>query len=204
MLLGRHTLRESDVLLSFSLMALAAKLALVDGPLHYTELETFRSVFHISIPSQDPLDTLFYQAHHDPHDSTYYGRHLNRLYLEDDSTRQAVLFGLFQIAAADNPINEPEMLYLKKLAGILKINRKQFMSTLRFAMLPAYLHNPHDCLDISALDAKQDIRRKFHERIRLCHPDLLPTSLPEEIKQLLHEKCTLLTQAYHTLTSQAA
>ena len=181
---------------TFSLIALAAKLAKIDGLVTKEEVDAFYRYFPMPAGGKAHAAELFYEAHDDPADSRLYARKIVTFYGDDQAVLLEVLLSLIKLATADVPMNVSEFRLLKKIADTLLFSDEEFSSVLREYFLPPST-SPYTLLGIEKQAKADAVKQAYRRAAREYHPDMLQQyDIPKEILVLMQENFNRLTIAY--------
>lgn len=183
---------------TFSAIALCAKLARVDGAVTKEEFLAFREVF----PMQDHLSAkireLFVAACDDTTDYLDHAKRIAGLFLKGSPVIMQLFDRLCVIANADHAMSEPELNYLRKVAVALGLTHKQFTDAMRRHLTP-HTMNPYAVLGIASNISNEALKRRYHELMRLHHPDRMNASASVEMISIANRKVAQINEAYHKI-----
>src|SRR5471030_2093847 len=161
-------------------IAPGAKMARVDGEVTGSEVDAFRSFFHVPQAEEKNVERFFNLAKRDSAGFETYARQVAALFPDAPEILESVLEGLFDIAKADGKIGAAEAEYLAKVANIFGLSTSRF-DRARAAALGEVECEPCIVLGIDPLATDEQIREAWIRQVRANHPDrLIAQGLPEE------------------------
>lgn len=110
---------DRQVIFSRAVVALAAKLAKIDGPVTREEIDAFKAAFLIPDAERAGIGALYDQAREDPGGYEIHAEALAQAFADDVKTKSQVLEALQRIALADGPLHPEEDRFLRRVAEIL-------------------------------------------------------------------------------------
>ena len=121
-----------------------------------------------------------------------------RQQMDHDSRLQLIHF-LFGIAKSDGNVNELEIDEIRKIAGYLYVNQRDFLS------IKAMFYNSsvsvYQILEVSSTASNEEVKRAYRKMVKKYHPDKL-RHLGEEHVKVATEKFKKVQQAYETIQRQ--
>ncbi len=181
-------------------IALAAKLAMADGPTNSEELAATRQIFLLQGVPEEKSEELFLEAARDPIRFEHYARRVVTLFPENPQMYRGVVGRLFQLAAADGPVNTDEIIYLKRVCDVFRLSPQFFLQKLRLYLLPPEGGNPYDVLGVRRNVSEELLKKTYYQAVRACHPDKLSfLDSAEEILQLATRRLTIISEAYSAI-----
>src|SRR5471032_1250956 len=199
--IGDHPgLRE--IAFTIGVIALGAKMARVDGEVSGSEVEAFRSFFHVPPGEERNVQRFFDLAKRDAAGFEPYARQVAALFPDAPEVLENVLEGLFDIAKADGKVGLEEAEYLAKVANIFGLSASRFERA-RAAAVGDVECEPCVVLGIDPLATDEQIREAWLRQVRANHPDrLMAQGLPEEAIKVANRKLALINDAYDRLRRQ--
>src|SRR5471030_3506810 len=169
-----------EIAFTIGVIALGAKMARVDGEVSGTEVEAFRSFFHVPAGEERNVQRFFDLAKRDAAGFEPYARQVAALFPDSPEVLENVLEGLFDIAKADGKVAPEEAEYLAKVANIFGLSASRFERA-RAAAVGDVECEPCVVLGIDPLATDEQIREAWLRQVRANHPDrLIAQGLPEE------------------------
>jgi DnaJ like chaperone protein len=191
-----------EIAFTIGVIALGAKIARVDGEVSGTEVEAFRSFFHVPAGEERNVQRFFDLAKRDAAGFEPYARQVAALFPDAPEVLENVLEGLFDIAKADGKVGPEEAEYLAKVANIFGLSASRFERA-RAAAVGDVECEPCVVLGIDPLATDEQIREAWLRQVRANHPDrLMAQGLPEEAIKVANRKLALINDAYDRLRRQ--
>lgn len=188
-----------QIAFTVGVIALGAKMAKVDGEVTRSEVDAFRSFFHVPEAEQGNVERFFNLAKRDAAGFETYARQVAGLFPDAPEILESVLEGLFEIAKADGKVGAAEAEYLGKVAKIFGLSSARF-DRARAAALGEMECEPCVVLGIDPLATDEQIREAWLRQVKAHHPDrLVAEGLPEEAIKVANRKLALINDAYDRL-----
>ena len=118
--------------------------------------------------------------------------------MDHDSRLQLIHF-LFGIAKSDGIVNEKEIEEIRKIAGYLYVNQRDFISIK--AMFYNSSESAYQILEISSQASNDLIKKAYRKMVKKYHPDKLQ-HLGEEHVKVAEEKFRKVQKAYESIQRQ--
>ena len=188
-----------EIAFTIGVIALGAKMARVDGEVSGTEVEAFRSFFHVPAGEERNVQRFFDLAKRDAAGFEPYARQVAALFPDSPEVLENVLEGLFDIAKADGKVGAAEAEYLARVASIFGLSSSRF-DRARAAALGEMECEACVVLGIDPLATDEQIREAWIRQVKAHHPDrLMAQGLPEEAIKVANRKLALINDAYARL-----
>lgn len=188
-----------QVAFTIGVIALAAKMARVDGEVTRAEIEAVRALFQVPPGEERNLERFFNLAKRDAAGFETYARQVAKLFPDAPEILESVLEGLFDIAKADGKIGAAEAGYLAKVAEIFGLSANRFERA-RAASLGVVECEPCIVLGIDPFATDEQVREAWLRQVKANHPDrLIAQGLPEEAIKVANRKMALINDAYDRL-----
>ncbi len=183
-----------------SLLVLSAIVIKADGKIDQRELTYVRNYFIQMYGSQRASNAfkLFKGIIQDKKIPTRVVCMQIRQHLTHASRLQLIHF-LFGIAKADNHVSESEVDMIRKIAGYLYVNDRDFESIKE--MFYSGVSNAYVILEIDKNASNDEVKRAYRKMVKKHHPDKLQ-HLGEEHLKGAQEKFTQIQQAYETIQKE--
>lgn len=183
-----------------ALVALSAKLAVVDGLANAAEYQAFCTlVAEAEAQHELPrLRSLFMKFLSDTSGALQYARQLAAITPGDQKLHEDLLRKLVAIAAADAPLNASEMRLLQAISDIFGMGHEQLAALI--AQHRATVPSPHEVLGLSATATAEEARERYRAKVQLLHPDRHQAAgaSPEEVA-MASSRLAALNAAYDTI-----
>src|SRR6056297_44231 len=195
---------ERSVAFTIAVIALSAKMAKADGLVTRDEVTAFREVFRISPADEAGAARVFNLARQDTAGFEDYAARINRMFASDRETLSDLMEGLFHIALADGESHPNEDAFLRRVAEIFEIGSAEF-SALRGRVIDDTEPDPYSVLGATPDMPFDEIRRKWRERVRDCHPDRMQArGVPEEAIKLAQRRMADINRAWEEINKGRA
>jgi DnaJ like chaperone protein len=188
---------------TIGVIALAAKMAKVDGVVTRREIDAFRSFFHVPSEEVDNVGRFFDLAKRDSRGFEAYAHQIAGLFPKHPEVLEEVLAGLFLIANADDgQVDEAELSYLRAVSTIFGLGEARFRRVAAAAGVELH-DDPYAILDVLPDASDEDIRRAHRRLARTHHPDrLIARGLPPEAIALADRKLAAINAAYDRIRKE--
>ena len=182
-----------------ALVALAAKLAAVDGVPNKAEYAAFHALFIETESEASTFRNLFLKHVTDTSSALQYARQIVSSTKGDQVLHLELMNRLIRIANADAALNAAELEFLRAVANIFALDKEQFRSLIARAMIPATA-SPYEILGISSRVSDQDLRDHYMTRVQMLHPDRYQAAgASAETIAMLSDQLAAVNAAYQTV-----
>lgn len=159
------------VAFNHALVALAAKLAAVDGVPNKAEYAAFHALFDEGDDTHIAKNrSMFMQRVTDNSSALQYARQLAVMSNGNISLHTELMQRLVRIATADSAMNAAELELLRAIATIFGMDREAFRSLMAKAMVRSAA-SPYEVLGISARVSDAELREHYMSMVHKLHPD---------------------------------
>ncbi|TWT06068.1 TerB family tellurite resistance protein [Reyranella sp. CPCC 100927] len=188
---------------TIGVIALAAKMAKVDGVVTRREIDAFRSFFHVPPEEVDNVGRFFDLAKRDSSGFEAYARQVAGLFPKHPEVLEEVLAGLFLIANADEGhVDEAKLGYLRAVSSIFGLGEASFRRVAATAGVELH-DDPYAILDVMPDAHDDDIRQAYRRLARAHHPDrMIARGLPPEAIVLANRKLAAINAAYDRIRKE--
>lgn len=198
------TARAADTAFAHALVALAAKLAAVDGAVNQAELSAFTRLFageHVEDSGR--LQSLFVKRIADDSSALQYARQVLNASYGQAGLHLELVQRLITLATADAKLNAAECELLRAIAAIFQIEGEQFRSLLARHVLPE--GSPYEVLGIRSNATDDELRAHYKVQVQKLHPDRYQAAgaTPATIA-MLSDQLASINAAYDVVTRQRA
>jgi len=195
---------ERSVAFTIAVIALSAKMAKADGLVTRDEVTAFREVFRISPADEEGAARVFNLARQDTAGFEEYAVRIKRMFGSGRETLHDLMEGLFHIAMADGEYHPNEDEFLERVAGIFEIGGAEFRA-LRSRCVQDAEPDPYSILGASPDMDHDEIRRKWRQKVRECHPDSMQArGVPEEAIKLAQRRMADINRAWEEINRSRA
>jgi DnaJ like chaperone protein len=190
-----------EVVFTTGLIALAAKMARVDGVVVPAEVFAFDRVLDIPSKERSRVDSLFRLAQQSTLGFEAYARQIYTAFKDQPTTRADALEALCSIAAADGVIHPKEQAYLEAVAAALEVPGSD--KTRIFARFLQRRDNPYIILGIEPDASRETIKKAYYALVKAYHPDrLVARGVPPEAVRLANTRLSAINEAYKALADR--
>lgn len=199
---AQHGGASNDVSAMMLFIAVAAKIAVCDGPLSREEYLALRSAFPLEGGVCHKVRQLFTAASTDKHDALAYARLLARAVPDNATVREQTLLWLVAIARADGAINAKESALLWQVAGELNLSPARCRKLLAGDAQRA--RDAHAILGVEKKTEKSLLRKAYLRIVRQLHPDVVQgKGVLREAMMVAERKTAIVNAAYGKLARTA-
>lgn len=192
---GTASSTEKPVAFTIAAIALAAKMAGVDGDATQAEFRTFQRLFHVDAHETDNVRRFYDMAKKSPAGFEGYAAQAAQLLGPGSPLLEDLLEALWLIAATDG-FHPAELPYLAKVAkhfgiepGIAAAIRARYIST------PD--DDPWSILGVAPGADRDTLKRAYHALVRQYHPDRhLAEGMPTEFIRVAEARMATINSAY--------
>ena len=189
----------ASVTFHHALVAMAAKLAAVDGTPNKAEYAAFAVLFSDGVMPESTLRSLFVKHVTDNSSALQYAREIAASTRGETDMHRELLSRLVRIASADAALNAAEIEMLRAVAAIFAINPSEFRTMIAQAMVPAGA-SPYEILGISARVNDIELRDHYMARVQMLHPDRYHAAgASKETITMLSDQLAAVNAAYQAV-----
>ena len=163
----RQAVAVDNVAFHHALVALAAKLAAVDGAPNAAETAVFTTLFGGENVPQ--AKSLFAKHVADHSSALQYARQIMNVTCGRGTLHSELLERLLSLATADGTINAAEHEMLRAVAGVFQITGDAFKALVGRHVVPA--GSPYQVLGIAASASDEALRAHYMAQVQRLHPD---------------------------------
>jgi DnaJ like chaperone protein len=164
-----------ETVFSISVVALAAKLAKVDGPVKRSEIDAFKRLFRFPAEAAKDIGRLWDGARQTAEGYEPFAEKLAEAFADNRTVLEDVLASLHQIALADGPINAAERRFIDEVArrmGMSERERERARSGGSARPRPDE-PDPYEVLGVARDATDEEVRAAWRRLMRENHPDTL-------------------------------
>ena len=190
---------ERSIAFTIGMIALGAKMAKADGIVTVDEIDAFKQVFHIPPEEMQNVARVFNLAKRDVAGFDAYARHMARLFGTQPQVLEDVMDGLFHIAKADGRLDERELEYLNRVAGLFGFGEREFAKIkARHMHLPK--DDPYNILGVDPGLSDAELKHHYRKLVRANHPDRhIAAGVPPELIDIATQRLAAINAAYETI-----
>jgi DnaJ like chaperone protein len=187
---------------TFSVIALSARIAGLDGSLSKEKYVAFREVFPLSGEICGKIRSLFALAYENPTSFEHYVTQIKYAFPGQMPLFESVVDRLFRIASADGKLSREAEFMLAKVARMLDISPGGY-SRIRDRHVTG---GPADHLwEPKHRQQADQLKGRYRELMRRYHPDKFAAqNVSPEVELLLQLKTSEINETYRRLSKKAA
>jgi DnaJ like chaperone protein len=192
--------RLESVAFTHALVALAAKLATIDGAPNKAEYAAFHALFVESDGAEAAqLRSLFVKRVTDTSPALQYAREIARMTAGQSALHHDLMSRLLRIATADAALNAAELELLRAIADVLGIAKETFRALVSQTMAPAGA-SPYTILGVSPHADDAELRTHYMTQVQKLHPDRYHAAgASTETVTMLSDQLAAVNAAYQTV-----
>ena len=165
------------------------------------EVTAFREVFRISRADEAGAAKVFNLARQDTAGFEDYAARVARMFGRNADTLHDLMEGLFHIAMADGAYHPNEDEFLSCVAGIFGIPGPDFRSLKGRFVMDAE-PDPYEVLGATPDMSFDEIRRRWRDKVRDCHPDRMQArGVPQEAIKLAQKRMADINRAWEEINA---
>jgi DnaJ like chaperone protein len=192
---------KRDELFAVVVVVLSAKLAKIDGPVTRAEIDAFKRSFRIPPEAVGNIGRLFDQARDSPEGFSSYADQLGEAFADNRGMLEEVLFALFAIARADNPINRREEAFLSRVSAGFGLDQAAWDRASgarpRQPWNQPDAEDPYAVLGVTRAAKDDELRATWKTLMRENHPDSLAArGVPAEFIARASDKVARINAAW--------
>jgi DnaJ like chaperone protein len=190
---------ERSIAFTIGMIALGAKMAKADGLVTVDEVAAFKEVFQIPPDELENVARVFNLAKRDVAGFDAYARQIARLFGAKPQLLEDVIDGLFHIAKADGRLDQSELAYLERVAGLFGFGEREFARfRARHMRLPK--EDPYIILGIEPGLSDAELKKHYRRLVRANHPDRhMAAGVPPELIDIANKKLATINAAYRSI-----
>ena len=199
-----RAMRAEDAAFSHALVALAAKLVVVDGAPNMAEYAAFAELF-VGADAVDAakLKTLFLKHISDGSSAIQYARQVQVATASQPKLHRELLERLVKLALADGMLNAAECEWLRAIAAVFHIAGDDFRAVLATHMVPAT--SPYEVLGMDVSASDEELRAHYMVLVQRLHPDRYQAAgATEATIALLSDQLASVNAAYEAIRAKRA
>ncbi|MDE8347807.1 MAG: molecular chaperone DjiA, partial [Acidocella sp.] len=185
-----------DQVFAIGVTVLSAKLAKCDGVVSRLEIDAFKRSFAIPEQIVQEVGQLFDSARVSSAGFESYAVQLGQAFADNRGILEQVLGGLYQIAAADGPVNAAEIEFLTRVAHGFGLDPVAAQRAGR----GGYVTPPEDPYAVLGIDKRtpdEKIRARWKALMRENHPDSLASrGVPPDMIAAASDRVARINAAY--------
>ena len=195
-----------------AIVALAAKLAKVDGRVTRNEIDAFRRIFDISDADVGDVAAIYNEAKRSADGYQPFARQVAAVFGPERVVLEELLCGLFEVAIADGPIDESELRFLREVASIFGFGPFQFETIRARYMFSWQARRPepvpaavdhYRVLGLTENVTDDQVKKAWRALVREHHPDrLVAQGLPKEFVDKATRRLAAINAAYDRIAQE--
>lgn len=188
-------IRFRQMTFTFAVIALAAHMMKLDGPVRHDQFKAFCLLFPMPREEDAKIHRLFVMACREGGDGLRYARQIQALFPDQPELMTEVANRLCRLAGLDGAISAQAAHFLRQAAVCFGIRPQALPLAGEFDR-----DDPHTVLGVSPRAAQAEIKRVYRERIRQLHPDrLIAEGCAPEVVALAEARLAAINDAYRLL-----
>lgn len=202
MLSGTAKASDRPVAFTIAAIALAAKMASVDGDASAAEFNTFQRLFRVDPKESENVRRFYDMAKQSPAGFEAYAAQAAQLLGPGSPLLEDLLEALWLIAATDG-FHPAELPYLRDVAQHLGIDPAR-AAAIRARHIAAPEDDPWSILGVPPGADAPALRQAYHALVRQYHPDRhLAEGMPSEFIRVAEARMAAINAAYAAVTGKA-
>jgi len=195
----KNNVREAGM--RFASLALAAKLAAIDGVIRRSELAYCEKFFSRQNNETD-LEAMITWAVKDVASPEHYSRRIMSFYPCKEEMFRSLIDSLFYLAAIDGPINVQEIKFLRNISKEFGFCEEFFVEKLKSHIIPPS-GSPYKVISVSRSVKEAELKKAYYKAVQAYHPDKLSSlQNAEEIIVLANYRVNAVNDAYNAIKKQ--
>lgn len=202
---NKFSSEQKEQIFATSVIALAAKIAKVDGNISKSEVLAFKKIFEFPKEDEKAISKLFNSAKENIDDYKEIAQQIFEVFIYDKGLLLELLNSLFSIAYADGELHSKEESMLLEISKIFNFSKDEFDSILNIHDSKNFkeshsIDKSYKILGVTKNISIEQISTKYKELVREYHPDRLQgMGLPKEFIELANQKLTAINTAYNEI-----
>lgn len=193
---GRAERRQ--VTFTIAAIALAAKMAGIDGYASAAEAAAFERLFHVPEEERENMRRFYRLARQSSAGHEAYARQAAQLLGPESPVLEDLLEALLMIGTVDG-VHEAELEYLERIATIMGFSARQW-DAIRARHLPLHVDDPYAVLGVPPGAGDDEIRQAYRKLAREHHPDRhMAEGTPPEFIRVAEARMATINDAYARL-----
>jgi DnaJ like chaperone protein len=190
---------ERSIAFTIGMIALGAKMAKADGLVTVDEVAAFKEVFQVPPDELENVARVFNLAKRDVAGFDAYARQIMRLFGAKPQLLEDVIDGLFHIAKADGRLDQSELAYLERVAGLFGFGEREF-ARIRARHMRLPKEDPYIILGIEPGLSDAELKKHYRRLVRANHPDRhMAAGVPPELIDIANKKLATINAAYRSI-----
>lgn len=191
--------QRRQVAFTIAAIALAAKMARVDGYASEREFEAFRRLFHVPPHDEAHMHRFYRLARQSVEGFEAYARQAASLLGPASPVLEDLLEALLMIATVDG-VHAAEIDYLETVAGLMGFDAARW-TAIRARHVPLSPDDPHQVLGVPPGATEAQVKAAWRRLARDHHPDRhLAQGTPPEFIRVAEARMAAINDAYRQLS----
>jgi DnaJ-domain-containing protein 1 len=188
------------VILTFSQIAMAAKLCMVDGYVNEREMQSYEILFPMNGESQEKRRALFMDACSETLGLRHFTHQARKMLEIMDIDPVQTMQMMIKIADSDGIINTAEERSLIEIAEAMSFSSEKLRLLIKRYYFPDFDQDSRALLGISRWAGIKEIKRAYRDKTLQFHPDkFLKPNTGRITMELFNQRFSLLNDAYKSL-----
>lgn len=199
-----RALKVENAVFTHALVALAAKLAAVDGAPNAAEFAVFQNLFIGENEREAPkLKSMFVRQVDDQSPALQYARQVMNATYGQPNLHRELIDRLLSLATADAKLNAAEFEMLRAIAAVFRITGDAFKILVARHAVPT--GSPYEVLGISSQASDEELRAHYMAQVQKLHPDRYQAAgATAETIAMLSDQLAEVNAAYESVRRQRA
>ena len=201
----RQSQETRQVAFAVAVVALAAKLAKVDGHVSRDEVAAIRRVFQMPQASAETVGAIFNKAKAEAGGFEPYARQIAGIFADNRAVLEELLAALLMIAHADGVYHQAERRFLLQVAWHFGFDEAEFhrIEATFTGRVTGDESDPYEVLGVGRDDSDDEIKTVYRKLVRENHPDTLTAQgLPEDFVKVADKKMAEVNAAYDRIKKE--
>lgn len=198
---GADGAATEKVTFTIGVIALSAKMAKADGTVTQDEIGAFREIFEIPPQERKNVARVYDLAKQDTAGFESYARQVAKLFNDRRVVLEDLLGALFHIARADGVVDETEMDYLRRVAGIFGFDDLEF-ECIAARQVGEGKADPYTVLGLDRGADDATVKTAWRRLAKEHHPDrLIALGMPREFIKVAEDRLAAVNAAYERIAA---
>ena len=194
---------EAQIRLLMGMIALAGKLAKIDGHVSKEEVAVVSAgIKELEVDEEGEafLKNVFREAKQSPHDYREVAEDIRRLRAGQADFAAHIVGFLLHIAIADGVFSDSERVFIDEVSRILGLPQEQYRQMVEEICPTERLDKCYEVLGLPRTATMAEVKARYRKLVTKFHPDKLSgKDLAAEFERFAQEKMASINEAYETI-----